>query len=73
MTAHRPRACSTEAARGMIAYAFSHPHVTRVDVHTLAERNPSTVVLEKIGMKFAGPVIDPEDGEIWRWSLSRNA
>jgi len=57
----------------MIAYAFSHPHVTRVDVHTLAERNPSTVVLEKIGMKFAGPVIDPEDGEIWRWSLSRNA
>ena len=62
----------TEAARGMIAYAFSHPHVTRIDAHTLPERNPSTAVLEKVGMKLAGPAIDPDEGEVWRWSLSQS-
>ena len=67
---YRGRGLATEAARGMIEYAFSHPHVTRVDAHTLPERNPSTTVLEKVGMKLVGPVIDPEDGEVWRWRLS---
>lgn len=67
---YRGRGLATEAARGMIEYAFSHRHVTRVDAHTLAERNPSTAVLEKVGMKFAGPVTDPDEGEIWRWTLS---
>ncbi len=67
---YRGRGLATEAARGMIEHAFSHRHVTRADAHTLAERNPSTAVLEKVGMKLVGPVMDPEDGEVWRWTLS---
>lgn len=69
--AYRRRGLAAEAARGMIEYAFSHPHVKRVVAHTLPERSASTRVLEKVGMKFVGTVQDPEDGEVWRWSLSR--
>ena len=68
---YRGRGLAAEAARGMIEYAFSHPHVKRVVAHTLPERNASTRVLEKVGMKFVGAVEDPDDGEVWRWSLSR--
>lgn len=70
---YQRRGLATEAARGLIDYAFSHPHVLRVDAHTLPARNPSTKVLEKVGMSFAGTVHDPDDGEIWHWSLSRDA
>jgi [ribosomal protein S5]-alanine N-acetyltransferase len=69
--AYRRRGLATEASNGMIAYAFSHPHVTRVDARTLPERNPSTQILQKVGMKLVGPVQDPDDGEVWHWSLKR--
>ena len=69
--AYRGRGLATEAARGMIDYAFSHPHVSRVIAHTMPEKNASTKVLTRVGMKFIGAVNDPEDGEVWRWSLER--
>ena len=69
--AYRERGLATEAARGMIDYAFSHTHVKRVDAHTLPEKNPSTKVLAKVGMKYVETIIDPEDGEIWHWGLRR--
>jgi [ribosomal protein S5]-alanine N-acetyltransferase len=68
---YRRRGLATEAARGMIDRAFSHPHVTSVDAHTLPEENPSTRVLRKVGMKHMGTVHDPDDGEIWHWRLMR--
>ena len=70
-TAYRRRGLAIEATRGMIKYAFQHPEIKRVDAHTLPEKNASTTVLEKAGMKFIGPVNDPDDGEVWHWSLSR--
>lgn len=69
---YRMKGLAAEAARGMLDYAFSHPQVRRVEAHTLPERNASTRVLEKVGLKRIGTVHDPEDGEIWRWSLSRD-
>lgn len=68
---YRRRGLATEAARGMIDYAFSHSHVTEVIAHTLPERNPSTQVLEKVGMRQDGVAQDPDEGEVWRWSLKR--
>jgi [ribosomal protein S5]-alanine N-acetyltransferase len=68
---YRRQGLATEAARAMIAYAFSHPHVTRVDARTLPESNPSTLVLQHVGMKFEGSIQDPQDGEVWHWSLKR--
>jgi RimJ/RimL family protein N-acetyltransferase len=70
--AYRRRGLAIEATRGMIKYAFQHPGIRRVDAHTLPEKNASTGVLEKSGMKFIGPVNDPDDGEVWHWSLSRD-
>ena len=68
--AHRGHGLPTEAARGLVDHTFSHAHITRVDAHTLAERNASTRVLEKVGIKRVGTVPDPDLGEVWHWSLS---
>lgn len=69
--AYRERGLATEAARGLVDYAFSHPEVRVVDAHTLAFVNPSTRVLEKIGMTKTGAVTEPEHGEVWHWRLQR--
>lgn len=68
---YRRRGLATEAARGLVDYAFSHQHVQMVDAHTLGERNASVKALERIGMKYMGALADPELGEIWHWRLSR--
>jgi ribosomal-protein-alanine N-acetyltransferase len=68
---YRNRGLATEAARGLVGYAFSHPHIKVVEAQTLAQVNPSTSVLEKIGMKKIGTIQDPEDGELWHWRLHR--
>jgi RimJ/RimL family protein N-acetyltransferase len=41
------------------------------DAHTLADTNPSTKVLEKIGMRKIGTAHDPDEGEVWHWRLTR--
>ena len=69
--AYRGRGLATEAARGLIDHAFAHSYIERVDAHTLAERNASTRVLQKVGMEHVGTVTDPDHGEIWHWSLRR--
>ena len=70
--AYRRRGLASEATLGMIEYSFAHPAIKRVDAHTLPEKNASTGVLEKVGMKFVQAVQDPQDGEVWRWTLSRD-
>jgi RimJ/RimL family protein N-acetyltransferase len=63
---------ATEAAQGLLDFAFAHPEVQAVEAHTLAEHNPSTRILEKLGMRSLGVEIDPNDGEVWRWQIQRN-
>jgi RimJ/RimL family protein N-acetyltransferase len=69
--AYRNRGLARAAAQAMIDYAFSHRQVSAVDAHTLAQTNPSTRVLEKVGMKKIESQHDPEHGEVWHWRLSR--
>jgi RimJ/RimL family protein N-acetyltransferase len=69
--AYRNRGLATEAARGLTDHAFAQPRVKVVDAHTLAETNPSTKVLEKIGLKVIETVNDPDDGALWHWRLTR--
>ena len=38
-----------------------------VIAHTLTEENASNRALKRNGFIFAGEVIDPEDGLVWRW------
>jgi len=70
--AYRGRGLATEAAQGLVDYAFSHPNVNTVDAHTLAEENPSTRVLERLGMKHIDTVQDPDVGDVWHWSMNRD-
>jgi RimJ/RimL family protein N-acetyltransferase len=58
---------ATQMARGLIELAEKASGVRQVIAHTLPERNPSSRVLEKVGMIFVGEVDDPEDGRVWRW------
>ncbi|MCX6134532.1 MAG: GNAT family N-acetyltransferase [Ignavibacteriales bacterium] len=60
---------ATAMASMLIHAAQSSPEVDSVIAHTLPETNASTRILQKVGMKFLGEVIDLEDGRVWRWSL----
>ena len=66
------RGWATEAAQGMIAYAFSHEEVRALIAHTLAQTNASNRVLQKVGMQFIAEVDDPDEGKVWRWQISRD-
>jgi ribosomal-protein-alanine N-acetyltransferase len=69
---HRGHGLATEAARGLIAFAFQHPEVRAVQAHTLATETASGSVLRKLGFQRLSEHDDPEDGLIWRWQLSRH-
>lgn len=73
IAAYRGQGLATEAAAGLIAHAFTHPHIHRVDAHTRAEPNASTGVLENVGMVRIGSAHDPEVGTVWEWSVGRGA
>ena len=61
---------ATEAAAALVAYAFDHG-ARRLRAHTMPEANASTHVLKKCGFEHVGPVVDPEDGPVWRWERGR--
>lgn len=71
--AYQSQGLATEAAQGLIDHAFSDVHRTRVDAYTLAEPTASTTVLERVGMVRVGVAHDPDVGEVWHWSLSKEA
>jgi RimJ/RimL family protein N-acetyltransferase len=41
--------------------------------HTLPEENASNKALRRNGFAYAGEVMDPEDGLIWRWEKAPSA
>jgi len=61
----------TAMASMLIQAARSSPMVDSIIAHTLPETNASSRILQKVGMKFTGEVIDPEDGRVWRWTLEK--
>jgi [ribosomal protein S5]-alanine N-acetyltransferase len=62
---------ATEAARALVAYAFSVEQVKLVRAHTLPASNASKRVLEKCGFQYVGEITDPEDGLVWRFETLR--
>jgi nitronate monooxygenase len=69
----RGRGLATAAARQLILRAFASSRVRAVDAHTRPERNASTRVLEKVGMRLLGETSDPKDGLLWHWRLERSS
>lgn len=70
--AYRRRGLATEAARGLVEFAFAHPSVKAAQAHTLVDGEASIGVLKKLGMKLVGEIHDPEDGDVLRWLLTRD-
>jgi [ribosomal protein S5]-alanine N-acetyltransferase len=68
--ARQGQGLATAAIRAMVAQAFADERVLAVIAHTLAHRNASNRVLEKVGFEYDG---DAEEGgeKVWRYSLSR--
>ena len=63
---HRERrGVATAMVRALTAGAS--PHVTLVIAHTLPVENASCRALQRCSYRWAGEVIDPEDGLVWRW------
>ncbi len=69
---YRGRGYATEIAGGLIRNAFKDEAVQEVIAHTLAVENASVKVLRKYGFTFTEQINDPEDGQIWKWVLSRH-
>lgn len=69
--AYREKGYATEMVEGLVRFAFSHPHISRVMAHTLEEYNAAVKVLQKSGMHFAGAFTDQEEDELWRWEIKR--
>jgi RimJ/RimL family protein N-acetyltransferase len=68
----RGRGLATAATRAMLAEAFADERVTAVIAHTLAQRNASNRVLEKVGFHYDSEAL--EDGmAVWRFVLARPA
>ena len=65
------RGIATWAAGALTRRAFASGRVQIVRAHTLDKANASARVLEKNGFQRLGTVIDPEDGEVWRWERRR--
>ena len=62
---------ATEAARALLAYAFSIDKVKLVRAHTLPASNASKRVLAKCGFQYIGEINDPEDGLVCRFETTR--
>lgn len=69
--AYQGQGLATEAAGLLVRQAFSHPEIKAVIAHTLAEENASVGVLRKSGFQFVQEKLDPDDGPVWEWKLSR--
>jgi RimJ/RimL family protein N-acetyltransferase len=65
------RGMATAMATELIAIALATRPDLLIMSQTRAERNASNAILGKLGFTFAGPVLHPEDGEIWEWHLRR--
>jgi RimJ/RimL family protein N-acetyltransferase len=70
---YREKGFATEAATAAVSFAFGGNAVRLVRAHTLPTPNASTRVLSKCGFERAGEVVDPEDGLVWRWELTRES
>ena len=65
------RGIATWAAGAVTRRAFESDRVQIVRAHTFDKANASAHVLERNGFQLLGTVIDPEDGEVWRWERRR--
>ena len=70
---HQGRGFATEAAQALTDFAFGADCVRVVRAHTKPDNVASARVLTRCGFQNLGKVVDPEDGDVWRWETIRRA
>ena len=65
------RGLASEAASALLDFAFARASVTAVIAHTIAQDNPSTSVLKKLGFSFVQTIEDPDDGLVYQWAIKK--
>jgi RimJ/RimL family protein N-acetyltransferase len=68
---HQSRGHATAAARAMVEHAFQSDAVSLVRAHTLPDGTASQRVLLKAGFRYVGDFLDPEDGLVRRFEITR--
>ncbi len=71
--AFEARGFGKATAAALVEIARTADAVDTVLAHTLPEKSPSTGILQGLGFDFLGPVEDPDDGDVWRFSLELKA
>lgn len=61
------RGFATAMAKALMEIAAASPEVRRVIAHAVLETGASTRILEKMGLRYTGPVEDPEEGTVGLW------
>lgn len=51
----------------LVHTALQNDPAVTITARTLPEENHSTKILRRNAFEFAGPVMDPDDGEVWEW------
>ena len=70
---HQGQGLATLAAAELVRRAFADSRIRLVRAHTLPQKNASTRVLEKLGMRFTALAHDADAGMVWKWELPRLA
>lgn len=65
----RNQGIATEIVQLLIQYAMHDKSVQYILAHTLAQKNASVRVLEKVGFRFVQEIADEEHEKIWQWKL----
>lgn len=68
---HQNAGYATEAALGMVRFAFARSGVRAVCAHTLGESNASNRVLHRVGMERVADVEHPRFGTLWAWQITK--
>ncbi len=61
------RGYATQMAAELVKIAKAEDSDVLVFAQTEPQKNASNALLEKIGFKFAGEVMHPDDGRVWEW------
>ncbi len=69
---HEGRGVGAQMAATLVEIARREPGWRELMAHTQPQANPSTRILERLGLARAGTIEDPEDGAVWRWRLARD-
>ena len=59
----------TAMANALASIAKESAAVSTLLAHTLPAESASTAICRKIGLQLTGEVMDPEDGQVWRWVM----